>query len=231
MISTAQMRQFAPHLGPQGAETWARALSTALTVVGVSTNREIRHFMAQVSHESQGFARLEENLNYTAGRAHQIWPRRFPKPATFAAGKQRLDPKQVAITAYGGRMGNAPAPSEDGWKFRGRGPKMITGADNYRAFNAWAQARRVGSPHFMTHPHMLATPAWGAMAAAWFWSVNGLSRIVAEDANENRAVATVAVKLRNEEDDLVQGTKRINGGTIGLADRRERLRLAMQVWP
>ena len=201
-ITERLMRQLVPAIGPDNAANWARALSDACVPAGITTRRQVNHWLAQLAHESAGFTRFEENLSYSAARMVAVWPSRFPNAA--AAKPFARNPQALANRVYNGRMGNR-AGSDDGWYFRGRGPKQLTGRDNYTAFQRWLTAN--GLQHdVIRNPALVTTPTVGALSAAWFWNANGLNRVLGEHASETAAVEAV--------------TRRINGGTVGLADRK-----------
>lgn len=201
MITDRLFRQFVPKIGNANAAAWASALNMALPFAGIKTRREVNHWLAQLAHESAGFFDFEEDLSYSAQRLMAVWPRRFPSPD--AAAPFARNPKALANRVYNDRMGNRLG-SDDGWYFRGRGPKQLTGRDNYTAFQKWLDKN--GLKHdVMRNPDLLTTPVVGALSAAWFWSANGLSAILARHPVERDACEAV--------------TKKINGGVIGLEGR------------
>lgn len=213
-ITPAQLALAAPSLDALTRALWAEALSYAAQVARIDTAEKWAHWLGQLSHESAGFTVLQENLNYTAQRLTQVWPRRFPNLA--AAQPFARNPEALANNVYNGRMGNRPN-SGDGYWFRGRGPKQLTGRDNYTAFNAWCSDNKllaVGQD-IRLEPDLLLRPQWGALSAAWFWSANNLGAIL--DRFDGEAACRAL-------------TKRINGGTIGLADRWNRTRQLLQAF-
>ena len=159
------------------------------------TKRRLAYFLAQAAEESGGFSVFSENLNYTRKRAHEVWPSRFP--ATTST--ERMDPKALAIKVYGGRMGNAAAPSEDGWTYRGRGPIQLTGRGNYRDIGRFLGLNLEANPDLVTDPdHMM-------LVQAGYWAKNDLNRFA--DAGDFRGL-----------------TRAINGGLTNLELRQEWLR-------
>lgn len=205
-ITPGQLALAAPKLNADTLAAWAAALTAGAPHARIDTAEEWAHFLGQVSHESEGFTRLEENLNYSAPRLRKVWPRRFPTDA--AARAVAGDPQALANMVYNGRMGNR-RDSNDGYHFRGRGPKQLTGRDNYTAFGAWCRDRDLLSNDLdiRLKPELLTRPQFGALSAAWFWGSNNLGEIL--DKADGYA-ACVAL------------TRRINGGHIGLADRWRR---------
>jgi putative chitinase len=155
----------------------------------------LAHFLAQAGHESGGFKLVNENLNYSAKGLIGIFKKYFPD-GTKAALYERK-PEKIANLVYGGRMGNGPEASGEGYKFRGRGYIQLTGKDNYKAFDA------VVAESIVDNPDLVATK-YPLLSAAWFFHKNGLHKIA--DGGATDAVVTSV-------------TKRVNGGTIGLADR------------
>ena len=162
---------------------------------GINTPLRLAHFLAQCGHESGGFRAVQENLNYSAKGLNGIFRKYFPTEA--AAASYARNPAKIAAKVYGGRMGNGPESTGEGYKFRGRGYIQLTGKDNYKAFgNAINEDMTATPDKVATHYPLLS--------AAWFFSKNGLHKIADEGASD-----AVVTKI----------TKRVNGGTIGLPDR------------
>ena len=206
---TAPIAAILRAVAPQAPPGWAPALAAAAPVAGIDTARESAHWLAQLAHESAGFTRFEEQLSYSAARIREVWPSRFPT----LAGAQAVarDPQALANRVYNGRMGNRVG-SDDGWHFRGRGPKQLTGRENYTRFERWLTERGRPAP-IRTSPDLLLAPEHGALSAAWFWFDAGLGAILAARPNERAACEAL--------------TRRINGGTIGLPDRWARTQRAL----
>jgi putative chitinase len=162
---------------------------------GIDTPLRLAHFLAQCGHESGGFKATQENLNYSAKGLLGIFGKYF-KEAGLAESYQR-NPQKIASRVYGGRMGNGPESTGEGFKFRGRGYIQLTGKDNYTAFG------KAINEDMTANPDKVATH-YPLLSAAWFFSKNGLHKLA--DGGATDAVVT-------------QITKRVNGGTIGLADR------------
>jgi putative chitinase len=109
-------------------------LPDTITKFELNTPLRLAHFLAQAGHESGGFKALNENLNYGAKGLLGIFKKYFP---TEALAKQyERKPEKIANRVYGGRMGNGPEATGEGYKFRGRGYIQLTGKDNYKAFDA-----------------------------------------------------------------------------------------------
>jgi putative chitinase len=161
----------------------------------LNTPLRLAHFLAQCGHESGGFKATQENLNYSASGLKGIFSKYF-KEAGLAEQYQR-NPQKIASRVYGGRMGNGPESTGEGYKFRGRGYIQLTGKDNYTAFG------KAINEDMTANPDKVATH-YPLLSAAWFFSKNGLHKLA--DGGATDAVVT-------------QITKRVNGGTIGLPDR------------
>lgn len=200
------------------AERWLPHVQAALSRFGIESDRQVAGWLAQCAHESGGFAMLEENLNYRAATMAVCWPKRFaevgldgkPKrdtkgamlPNKFALALERK-PEMIANVVYSSRMGNGPTESGEGWKYRGRGLKQLTGKDNYTRCGQALGLDLVGNPD------LLLQPEGAALSAAWFWSVNKCGPLA-------------------DADDFVGLTRRINGGTIGLEDRQRRYKAILK---
>ena len=198
------------------AEKWVDAVAAACKEFHINTPQRVAGFLSQCAHESGGFERLQENLNYSADGMAGIWPRRFAvlgpdgkpakkdgknQPNKFALALHRK-PEMIANVVYANRMGNGPTESGEGWKFRGRGLKQLTGKDNHRACSAGLGVDLV------ENPDLLLEPVYAARSAAWFWATNKCNTFA--DAGDIEGL-----------------TKRINGGLIGIDDRKKRYASAM----
>lgn len=165
---------------------------------GISTDLVIAHMMAQFSEECGAGGEMVENLNYSAAGLMRTWPTRFG--ATRAA-KFAHEPEMIADTCYGGRMGNSPLPSHDGWNFRGRGLSQVTGRDDYQHLSD----KIGGGTDFVTNPD----------------SVLDLDKVLECGVAD---FVLCGCLQHAEADDVVAVTRALNGGEIGLADRRAWLR-------
>ena len=162
---------------------------------GINTPLRLAHFLAQCGHESGGFRLTQENLNYSAKGLNGIFKKYFPTEA--AAAPYNRNPQKIANKVYSNRMGNGTEASGDGYKFRGRGYIQLTGKDNYTAFGKSIGVDMTANPDLVASQYAL-------LSAAWFFTKNGLHKMADEGAGD-----MVVTKI----------TKRVNGGTIGLADR------------
>lgn len=161
----------------------------------INTPLRLAHFLAQCGHESAGFKATSENLNYSAKGLMGIFKKYFPTEAL--ANAYQRNPQKIANKVYANRMANGDEASGDGYKFRGRGYIQLTGRDNYTQFGKAIGEDIVSNPDVVSGKYAL-------LSAAWFWSKNGLNKLA--DGGSTDAVVTTI-------------TKRVNGGTIGLADR------------
>jgi putative chitinase len=160
----------------------------------INTPLRLAHFLAQAGHESGGFKITTENLNYSAAGLQSIFKKYFTPES---AKEYQRKPEKIANIVYANRMGNSTQASGEGYKFRGRGYIQLTGKDNYTAFDKTVE------DDILANPDLVATK-YPLLSAAWFFHKNGLHKIADEGATD-----LVVTKV----------TKRVNGGTIGLADR------------
>lgn len=189
-------------------ESWYDAAVPLFEKYEINTNNRIAGFMAQCAHESLDFTRLEENLNYSEKALNSVFGRYFGEGKRDAAEYAR-NPEKIANYVYQdefrskkGAMGNVE--DGDGWRFRGRGIKQLTGRNNYTAFGKTVGMTAEEAAEYV------ATPQGAIESACWFWKTNKL--------------ATWADKGDN-----VGLTKKINGGTIGLDDRNRRWEAALAI--
>ncbi len=161
----------------------------------INTPLRLAHFLAQCGHESGGFKVTSENLNYSAKGLMGIFKKYFPTQALAEAYQRQ--PQKIANKVYASRMDNGSEASGDGYKFRGRGYIQLTGRANYTAFGKAINEDIANNPDVVSGKYAL-------LSAAWFWSKNGLNTL-ADGGASDQVVTSI--------------TKRVNGGTIGLADR------------
>ena len=161
----------------------------------INTPLRLCHFLSQCGHESGNFKAVNENLNYGAKGLRGIFPKYFPTDALAAEYERK--PEKIANKIYGGRMGNGPEATGEGYKFRGRGYIRLTGKDNYSAFD------KVVTEDITANPDLVATK-YPLLSAAWYWNSRKLNEIADKGATTAEVTAI---------------TKKVNGGTIGLDDR------------
>ena len=162
----------------------------------------LEYFLAQIGHESGGLTTFEEGLNYSAKRLSQVFRRRFP--TIEAAQPFANNPQKLANQIYAGRMGNGDPASGDGFRYRGRGFIQITGRDGYRNVG-----RRIDID-LEREPDLAGGVENYLVVAAGFWMWKGLNGIC-------------------DTGDFTAATRRINGGTVGLEDRKAWLDKARRV--
>lgn len=176
----------------ENPEGWQDALERGFQLYCITDRIEQAAFIAQAAVESGQFNRLVENLDYSYDRLMRVWPKRFP---TLLVAKQYAhQPEKLANYVYAARLGNGDAASGDGWKYRGRGLFQLTGRANYAACG-----KRTGMP-LVDLPSMLEAEVPAVCSAFDFWIQNRLAEVC---------------------HDVVATTKRINGGTHGLDQRRQ----------
>jgi putative chitinase len=184
------------------AEHWYEALCETLPDYDINTVSRVAAFLAQTAHESGGYNAIKENLNYRPETLMKVWPKYFP--SMDIANQYAHQQEKIANRAYANRMGNGPESSGDGYKFCGRGLIQLTGKDNYTRYaQATEQSLDEASEHLTTFEGCV-------QSAAWFWEANNLNQYA-------------------DSGDILTMTKRINGGTLGLADRQQHYQHAIQV--
>ncbi|MEC5321181.1 glycoside hydrolase family 19 protein [Brenneria populi subsp. brevivirga] len=200
---TKDQFQKAANISAGLAARWYPHLAATFDEFSITTTIEQAQFIAQVGHESGGFSRIVESLNYTPAGLLATFGKRITQYQADMLGRTSAHPANQAAIAnlvYSGRLGNKTAG--DGWKFRGRGLIQITGMDNYRACGAGLKL------DLITSPELLEQDANAMRSAGWFWKSKRLGQYGA---------------------DVERVTLVINGGRNGIDDRRERFDLARQV--
>jgi len=187
---------------------WCKVLNEMLPKYGITSPRRIAFFISQCAHESGDFRLLEENLNYKEETLLRVFPRYFG-PGKQNAAEYAKNPEKIANYVYmdknrsaNGALGNTR--DGDGWRFRGRGLKQVTGRSNYTTFG-----KAIGKTAEEVAEY-LETKEGALVSALWFWQSRGLNEVA-------------------DTGDVAKVTKIINGGDIGLADRRKRYDEALAV--
>lgn len=198
-LTKEQLSQMIP--GNPYVGDWYLAMEKLFPEYEINTPRRIAAFVAQCAHESMNFKALKENLNYTAASLSRVWPRLFPPEV---ASQYAHNQEKIANRAYGNRMGNGPEESGDGWRYCGRGLIQLTGKSNYTSFAESVEMKVEDVPEY------LGTFEGALQSACWFWESNNLNQWA--DAG-----------------DILTLTKRINGGTLGLADRQKHYDHALHI--
>jgi putative chitinase len=162
---------------------------------GITTNLRLAHFLAQCALESTNFTATVENMNYSAQRLVQVFPKYFKPPVDVNAYARNA--QKIGSRVYANRMGNGDEASGDGFKYRGRGYIQLTGRNNYQSFTNHIGEDCVGNPDLVATKYPLAS-------AGFFFDSNNIWATC--DQGSSDAVVTSV-------------TKRVNGGTHGLAER------------
>lgn len=182
---------------------WYGAICEILPVYDINTPERVAAFLAQCAHESGNFKFLKENLNYRAESLMKTFPKYFPDMASAKAYEKQ--PEKIANRVYSNRMGNGDESSGDGFRYLGRGLIQLTGKNNYTIF-----AASIDTPLDQI-PEYLQTFEGAVQSACWFWEQNQLNQWA-------------------DKRDILTLTKRINGGTIGLADREKHYKHALELF-
>jgi len=199
-LTKTQLSQLIP--GNPYLDHWYDALSQCLPDYDINTPQRIAAFLAQCAHESGGFRAIKENLNYKAASLVKVFPKYFK--SLDEANKYAKQPEKIANKIYGGRMGNGPESSGDGYRYCGRGLIQLTGKSNYQSFADSVEMSVEDVPEY------LATFEGAVQSACWFWEANNLNKYA-------------------DSGDILNMTKKINGGTIGLEDRINHYNHALHV--
>lgn len=181
-------------------EKWLEPLNEVFAKYEINTPIRQASFIGQCAHESANFKVLQENLNYSAEGLMKTWPSRFPTKEV--ADQYARQPAKIAGKVYNGRLGNTS--EEEASKFLGRGLIQLTGKENYD------NCGKAIGVDLISQPQLLADPHYAALSAGWFWNKKGLNSLA--DAS-----------------DIETMTKRINGGLIGLDDRKAKIAKALSV--
>jgi putative chitinase len=197
-ISRGSLQDHLRHLWPQGNDRLIEGIAASSEHVfpkyGINSPLVIAHMMGQFSEECGAGLEMTENMNYSAERLVQVWPTRF---TAATAQEYAHKPFMIANFVYGGRMGNAPPPSNDGYDYRGRGLAQTTGRE------AYGQIAKITGIDVLTHPELLVDPdTCLECAVADYVKICGCLPFAATD------------DLKNE-------TLRLNGGLIGLQIRAD----------
>lgn len=203
MITLELLKQLCPSTKSATLEKYVYALNDVTQYYDIDdNNKRLAGFLAQIIHESGGFTATVENLNYSAAGLLKTFPKYFP---TMEIAKEyERKPEKIASRVYANRMDNGPESSGDGWKYRGRGLIQLTGKFNYTRF---AEGLSIPLDECVAY---METPEGAVSSAGWFWDNNSLNTYC-------------------DKDDFVGLTKRINGGTNGLQDRRHHYDLALKL--
>lgn len=196
-MASEAVKLFQERIGTTPDGIWGKNTARAAQAYWGLSRTEAAHFFGQLAAETGNFKLFSENLNYSAARLRQVFPKYFKTIAS--ANDYAYSPVAIANKVYANRMGNGPEESGDGWRYRGRGAIQLTGKNNYMAFG-------------QVCPEALASPDTVALqyafdAAKWYFDRNKLWAI----ARKNVGEATIR-----------QITRAINGGYNGLETRTKK---------
>jgi putative chitinase len=200
-LQLSQLKQIIPR-NPY-VSYWHNALEQLLPDYQIDTPHRLAAFLAQCAHESGGFTAVKENLNYRAASLRKTFGKYFPTDELAAQYAQK--PQAIANRVYANRMGNGDESSGDGYRYCGRGLIQLTGKDNYFWFAASLEISPEEASDYME------TFEGAAQSACWFWETNNLNQWA-------------------DRGDILTLTKRINGGTIGLEDRKKHYEEALHIF-
>lgn len=231
MIRAENIVKIAPAAAPYAGQLVRQAAEAGI----MANQRRMAHFLAQIQVECEGYAKVVEGLNYAADALIN----KFGRHRISVADAQkfgRIDAKvrqrtgwvlkdqpanqsAIANIIYGGTFGRdelGNTQAGDGFKFRGRGCKQLTGRENYRKFSrAW-----LGDESLLANPERVADPDGAVASAVWFWAANGLN-----------AIADSAPVLPHvDEDGCKRVTRKVNGGLNGYPERLEWTERYAKLW-
>jgi putative chitinase len=213
LVNVDELRRLMPRLSLMKAVEYAPMLSASMIEFSIVSKKRRCAYLSQLAVESEQLNHWTENLNYSAHRLTEVWPRRFPSIA--AAAPYAMNAEALANKVYGGRMGNTK--QGDGWKYRGRFPIQATGGEMYRKL---ARALRV--PGLITNPDScLADKSIGFRASAWIFAVEKGCNQLADKLKMDGGA--------HDRDVLTEICERVNGGHNGLSERLNYFRIAKQV--
>jgi len=181
-------------------QEWLEPLNNTFEKYQINNPKRQACFIGQTMHESGGYRHLVENLNYSATALMRTWPSRFPD--MDIAERYERNPEKIANKVYGGRMGNTE--EGDGAKYIGRGLIQLTGKENYK------NCSDAIGVDLLNNPDLLAEPQYAALSAGWFWNKRNLN-------------------ASSDLMDIVGMTKKINGGVIGLEDRKAKINKVLDI--
>jgi putative chitinase len=202
LVTFEQINDFFEDTSEDIIQKFVEPLNDVMEFYEINNPKRISMFLAQVGHESGGLRTTKENLNYSADGLKRVFPKYFRdvNPADYAKR-----PEKIANRVYGGRMGNGPESTGDGYRYCGRGLIQLTGKSNYEAFAAdmgWPLAEAT---------EWLSTEEGATWSAGWFWDSRELNQWA-------------------DKGDILTVTKKINGGTIGLEDRKSHYEAALEIF-
>ena len=197
LLSIDVLKEMVPSAGEETINQYLPALNEVLPKFEINTPLRLAHFIAQIAHESGNFRHSIENLNYSAAALRAVFGKYFPTEEM--AQEYHRKKEKIANVVYANRLGNGDTESGEGWKYRGRGLIQLTGKSNYEQCSQDLDIDLLENPDAICEQEVLSVSV-----ACWFWDKRKLNEIA-------------------DQDDLLTITKRINGGTNGLEDRKKHL--------
>jgi putative chitinase len=201
MITLPLLKSLFPKTSTDTLSAYLPIFQAKLPVYDISNRKRVAAFLAQVGHESANLTARVENLNYSSTGLRTTFPKYFNAAQAAAYARK---PMAIASRCYANRMGNGNEASKDGWTYRGKGLIMVTGRRNHEAFAKWIGMTLTEATDY------LLTVEGAVMGAVWFWTVNGLNELA-------------------DGDQITNISKRVNGGTIGLEERKALWRKALSL--
>ncbi len=174
-------------------ELIVQSINQVLAKYSINTPLRVQHFLAQIYTESGALKVTKENLNYSNTGLLRVFGKYFTE---LQALQYQRQPEKIANRVYANRLGNGPETSGDGWKYRGRGYIQCTGKSNYQSLSTDTNV------DFVNNPEFLETIPYAALSAGWYWDKAKLNVIA-------------------DKDDVVAVSKKVNGGTNGLDERKK----------
>lgn len=201
MITLPLLKSLYPKTSTDTLSAYLPILETKLPIYDIDNRKRVAAFLAQVGHESANLTARVENLNYSSTGLRTTFPKYFNAAQAAAYARK---PIAIASRAYANRMGNGNEASKDGWTYRGKGLIMITGRRNHEAFAKWIGMTLTEATDY------LLTVEGAVMGAVWFWVANDLNELA-------------------DGDQIANISKIVNGGRIGLEERKALWRKALSL--
>ena len=203
MLTLNQLKQLLPR--NQHVSYWHHALEQLLPDYEINTPRRMAAFIAQCAHESGGFTTLKENLNYKPMSLRKLFPKYFDTDELAQQYCSKPN-KQAAIAnrIYASRMGNGDEASGDGYRFSGRGLIQLTGRATWQEFADSIETSLTDLDEYMQ------TFEGACQSACFFWESRKLNQYA-------------------DTSDILTLTRKINGGVIGLEDRKKHYEHALHI--
>jgi putative chitinase len=202
LVTFDQLNEFFEDTSEDIIEPFVEPLNEVMEFYEINTPQRISMFLAQVGHESGGLRARKENLNYRAETLLKVFPKYFRGKNPNDYAKQ---PAKIANLVYANRMGNGSVESGDGYRYCGRGLIQLTGKSNYQAFASDMNMDLAEATEWLENEE---GAAW---SAGWFWDSRELNQWA-------------------DKGDILTVTKKINGGTIGLEDRKHHYEAALEIF-